>query len=71
MDDQMLTNPFDSGRDEMREQLLALIYERYIYNRTFHGADSQVAAELKRLIHDIREDQAVEMENRTTQQLEE
>ena len=55
----------------MREQLLALIYERYIYNRTFHGVDSQVAAELKRLIHDIREDQAVEMENRTTQQLEE
>jgi hypothetical protein len=46
----------------MREQILAFIYDRYIYNRTFHGKESQVALELKRLILDIREDQAHEQE---------
>ena len=46
----------------MREQMLAFIYERYIYNRTFFGKDSQVALELKRLILDIREDQAHEQD---------
>ena len=58
----METNPYNIGRDEMREQLVALIYERYIYNRTFHGKDSQVALELKRLILDIREDQGAEQD---------
>jgi len=56
------THPYQAGRDECREQLVALIYDRYIYNRTFHGKESQVAMELKRLILDIREDQAVEQE---------
>jgi len=56
------THPYNAGRDECREQLLALIYDRYIYNRTFHGKESQVALELKRLILDIREDQYAEQE---------
>lgn len=58
----METHPYQAGRDECREQLVALIYDRYIYNRTFHGKESQVAMELKRLILDIREDQAHEQE---------
>ena len=58
----METNPYKAGQDDMREQLLAFIYDRYCYNRTFFGKDSQVALELKRLILDIREDQAVQEE---------
>jgi hypothetical protein len=58
----MGTHPYQAGRDECREQLLAFIYDRYIYNRTFFGKESQVALELKRIILDIREDQAKEME---------
>jgi hypothetical protein len=58
----METNPYEAGKNDMREQMLAFIYERYIYNRTFFGKDSQVALELKRLILDIREDQAHEQD---------
>ena len=58
----METHPYQAGRDECREQMLAFIYDRYIYNRTFFGKDSQVALELKRIILDIREDQAQEIE---------
>jgi len=43
--------------------LLAFIYERYCYYRTFFGKESQTALELKRIILDIREDQAKEIEN--------
>jgi hypothetical protein len=55
-------NPYEEGRNDMREQLLSFIYERYIYNRTFFSKESQVALELKRIILDIREDQAHEQE---------
>jgi hypothetical protein len=58
----METHPYNQGREMMREEMLAFIYDRYCYNRTFFGKDSQVALELKRLILDIREDQAHEME---------
>ena len=58
----MTTSSYEAGKDDMREQLLAFIYDRYIYNRTFHGKESQVALELKRIILDIREDQAKEQE---------
>jgi len=58
----METHPYETGRDDMREQILALIYDRYVFNRTFHGKESQVAMEIKRLIQDIREDQAHEQE---------
>ena len=50
----------------MREQLIAFIYERYCYNRTFFGKESHVALELKRIILDIREDQALELEKQTS-----
>jgi len=54
----MTTNPFESGRDEMREQIVSLIYERYIYCRTFFGRESETALMLKNIIHSIRDDQA-------------
>lgn len=58
----METHSYNRGREIMREEILAFIYDRYCYNRTFFGKDSQVALELKRLILDVREDQAHEME---------
>jgi hypothetical protein len=58
----METHPYNAGRNDMREQLLALIFDRYCYNKTFFGKDSHVALELKRLILDVREDQAHEQE---------
>jgi hypothetical protein len=61
----METHPYEQGKNDMREQMLAFIYERYCYNKTFHGKESQVALELKRLILDIREDQAHETEKQT------
>jgi hypothetical protein len=65
----METHPYNAGRDDMREQLLAFIYDRYWYNRTFHGKESQVALELKRLILDIREDQAHEQNAATEEEV--
>jgi len=59
---QMETHPYTTGKDEMREQLLAYIYTRYCYYRTFWGKESETALELKRIILDIREDQALEQE---------
>jgi hypothetical protein len=59
---QMETHPYTTGKDEMREQVLAYIYERYCYYRTFFGKESETALELKRIILDIREDQALEQE---------
>jgi hypothetical protein len=59
----MTTHPFDSGREEMREQIISLIYERYIYCRTFLGRESEPALILKNLIHSIRDAQADEMDN--------
>jgi hypothetical protein len=58
----MTSNPFESGREEMREQIVSLIYERYIYFRTFHGQESELALTLKNLIHSIRDDQAKEIQ---------
>jgi len=57
-----MEHPYISGQNDMREQLIAFIYERYCYNRTFFGKESHVALELKRIILDIREDQALELE---------
>lgn len=47
----------------MREQIVALIYERYIYLRTFHGKESELALTLKNLIHSIRDEEAKEINN--------
>jgi len=40
---------------------VALIYDRYIYHRTFHGKDSELALAHKLLIQTIRDNQAKEM----------
>ena len=61
-----MEHPYISGQNDMREQLIAFIYERYCYNRTFFGKESHVALELKRIILDIREDQALELEKQTS-----
>lgn len=44
----------------MREQIVALIYERYIHFRTFNGRESEQALILKNLIHTIRDAEAKE-----------
>jgi hypothetical protein len=63
----MNTSAQDAARDEMREQLIALIYEKYVYFRTFFGKEDQTALALKGLILDIREDQAKEIESKNEQ----
>jgi hypothetical protein len=57
----METNPFDAGKAEATEVIVALIYDRYIYHRTFHGRDSDLALSHKLLIQTIRDQQAREM----------
>ena len=57
----METNPFDAGKAEATEVILALIYDRYLYHRTFHGKDSELALAHKLLIQTIRDEQAREM----------
>lgn len=61
-------NPFDKGRLEATEQIVALIYERYLYHRTFHGKDSEIALAHKNLIHSIRDAQAIDMEEESWHQ---
>jgi len=56
-------NPFEQGKIEATEQIVSLIYERYIYHRTFHGKDSEIALAHKNLIHTIRDMQAEEIDN--------
>jgi len=63
----MNTSAQDAARDEMREQLVALIYHKYVYFRTFFGKEDQTALTLKGLILDIREDQAKEQESKNEQ----
>jgi len=63
---QMETHPYTTGRDEMREQIIAFVYERYCYYRTFFGRESATALELKQIILELREDQAKEQEKLTS-----
>jgi len=56
-------NPYDAGKNDMREQLVSFIYERYCYNKTFFGKEHHATQEIRRIIEDIREDQAVEQES--------
>ena len=50
------------GRQEMLEEVISLVYERYfMYNRNFHGVHSDRTIQMKNLIHDLREMQAQEM----------
>jgi hypothetical protein len=55
-------NPFDQGKLEATEQIVALIYDRYMYHRTFHGKESELALAHKLLIQTIRDAQATDME---------
>ena len=55
-------NPYDAGRLEATEIIVSLVYERYIYHRTFHGQESDIALSYKNLIHTIRDLQADNME---------
>jgi hypothetical protein len=66
----METHPYDAGRDEMREQMLAFIYERYCYFKKWHGRDSIVCEALKGIILDVRESQAIEQEKTQTHDIE-
>jgi hypothetical protein len=54
----MKSPSFTAGQIEATEQIVALIYQRYLYHRTFHGADSDLALSHKLLIHSIRDLQA-------------
>jgi hypothetical protein len=57
-------NLYTQGREEMREQIISFIYERYyLYNRNFFGKDSESAMQIKNLIHDLRDMQAQEIIN--------
>jgi len=58
----MKSSSFEAGKLEATEQIVALIYERYFYFRTFFGKDSEQALSFKNLIHSIRDAQAQEME---------
>jgi hypothetical protein len=58
----METNPFDAGKLEATELIVSLIYDRYLYHRTFHGKDSELALSHKHLIQTIRDLQAEQME---------
>lgn len=54
----METHPYDAGKAEATELIVALIYDRYLYHRTFHGKESELALAHKHLIHTIRDMQA-------------
>jgi hypothetical protein len=58
----METHPYETGRNDMREQIIAYIYTRYVYNKTFFGKDHHATGEIRRIIEDLREDQANEQE---------
>ena len=58
----MNTHPYDSGRNDMREQIVSYLYEKYCFYKKWHGADAVVSQSIKELILDIREDQAHEQE---------
>jgi hypothetical protein len=54
---------YSAGRHDMREQILAYIYEHhYLFLRKYHGKEADCTIMVKNMIHDIRADQAVEME---------
>jgi hypothetical protein len=51
------------GRVEMMDEVISLVYERYfMYNRSFHGVNSDRTIQMRNLIHDLREMRVTEME---------
>lgn len=63
MDNSVIINEFNLGRDIMREQILALVAHHMSAAATYHGKDSAVYEAYRDLIEEVREDQAVEIEN--------
>jgi hypothetical protein len=59
----MKPSPFNAGKAEAIEVIISLIYERYLYHRTFHGRESELALSHKNLIHTIRDMQSEELDN--------
>jgi len=54
---------YAAGRHDMREQILAFIYEHhYLYLRKWWGKDADSTMMIKNMILEIREDQAQELE---------
>ena len=58
----MKSPSYTAGQIEATEQIISLIYERYLYHRTFHGKDSELALAHKHLIHTIRDMQAQDLQ---------
>jgi hypothetical protein len=58
----MKSPSYTAGKIDATEQIVAFIYERYMYHRTFHGKDSELALSLKNLIHTIRDMQAEDLQ---------
>lgn len=52
---------YQNGRDEMREQIIALIYERYCFFKKHFGRDVEVTGAFKNLINDLRYDHENEL----------
>jgi hypothetical protein len=55
-------HPYEAGKNDMREELLALAYDKYCFLKKWHGKDSVVCDALKGFILDVREAQALEIE---------
>jgi hypothetical protein len=55
-------HPYEAGKNDMREELLALAYDRYCFLKKWHGKDSVVCDALRGFILDVRESQALEIE---------
>jgi hypothetical protein len=51
-----MTNQHENGRDEMREQIVALIAHHMHTARVFHGKNSEDHLRYKNLIAEIRMD---------------
>jgi hypothetical protein len=57
-----MEHPYDAGKNDMREELLALAYDRYCFLKKWHGKDSVVCEAFRGFILDVREAQALELE---------
>ena len=58
----MKSPSYKAGQIDATEQIVSFIYERYLYHRTFHGKDSELALSHKHLIHTIRDMQAEDLQ---------
>jgi hypothetical protein len=54
-------NPYQNGRDEMREQIVSLIAHHMHTARVYHGKNSEEHMRYKNLITEIRDDHENEL----------